>query len=455
MNYAEAMAFLEETKSYGSQLGLDNIRNLMNELDNVQDKVPLVHIGGTNGKGSVGAMLSAVLVESGYRVGRFDTPDVFSYEEEFLLNGEPIQPERLAELFGEVKSACQRLVHRGLPHPTRFEVETAAAFLWFYEEKCDLALVEVGMGGATDATNVISHPLLSVLTSISRDHMQFLGDTLAEIAGMKAGIIKPACPVVTMDQPEEVMEVLRRHCEQKQARLHSLGDKEERLSRDAFGGEKGFPLVSDLSLGLRGSFQRENASCALTALRLLQEKYPRITANTITAGLQGCRWPGRFEQICQHPEVFLDGAHNIDAARKLKDTIQEEFAGRSVIYIMGVLADKEYEGMIDRMFVPGDLVFAVTPDNPRALPAEKLAGVLKAHGVEAFSCASATEAARAALDAAKALSEQNKSVEHVAEDIQLPGDETDNLDAVIVAFGSLFYLKSMREAFGRLVGEPE
>ena len=184
MNYNEAMAFLDETKKYGSQLGLSSIRNLMQELGNVQDQVPVVHIGGTNGKGSVGAMLSSVLTEAGYRVGHFDTPDVFSYEEEFLMNGIPIEKERLARLFTEVSVACEKLTAKGLPHPTRFEVETAAAFLWFYEEKCDLALVEVGMGGETDATNLIIRPLVSLLTSVSMDHMQFLGNTLQEIAAV-------------------------------------------------------------------------------------------------------------------------------------------------------------------------------------------------------------------------------------------------------------------------------
>ncbi|MCD8208103.1 MAG: hypothetical protein LUD72_09225, partial [Bacteroidales bacterium] len=172
MNYEEAMSFLEDTKQYGSRPGLESIRALMRELGDVQEQVPVVHIGGTNGKGSVGAMLSSVLIEAGYRVGWFNTPDVFSYEEEFRMDGEPIARERIAALFTEVRAACERLVAPNSPdsvcvdaasppaHPTRFEVETAAAFLWFYEEKCDIALVEVGMGGALDATNLINKPLV-------------------------------------------------------------------------------------------------------------------------------------------------------------------------------------------------------------------------------------------------------------------------------------------------------
>ena len=195
MNYIEAMDFLEETKKYGSQLGLTSIQNLMAELGNIQDEIPLVHIGGTNGKGSVGAMLSQVLTESGYRVGRFCTPDVFAYEDEFQMNGINIKKERLAQLFTKVKAACEKLVAQGKAHPTRFEVETAAAFLWFYEEKCDIALLEVGMGGATDATNLIRKPLVSVLTSISMDHIRFLGNSLAEIATVKSGVLESPIPL--------------------------------------------------------------------------------------------------------------------------------------------------------------------------------------------------------------------------------------------------------------------
>ena len=223
MNYIEAMDFLEETKKYGSQLGLTSIQNLMAELGNIQDEIPLVHIGGTNGKGSVGAMLSQVLTESGYRVGRFCTPDVFAYEDEFQMNGINIKKERLAQLFTKVKAACEKLVAQGKAHPTRFEVETAAAFLWFYEEKCDIALLEVGMGGATDATNLIRKPLVSVLTSISMDHILFLGNSLAEIATVKSGIIKSQVPIVTMQQKPEAMEVIKKESRRNAGRTVSCG----------------------------------------------------------------------------------------------------------------------------------------------------------------------------------------------------------------------------------------
>ena len=197
MDYSEAMEFLESTKKYGSVPGLDSIRNLMKELGDVQDQLRIIHIAGTNGKGSLGAMLSTVYTLGGWKTGRFSTPDVFSYEEEFMINDGPISRERLGEIFGKVKEACERLTGKGLPHPTRFEVETAAAFLWMWEEQVDIAIIETGMGGSLDATNLIRHPLVSAFTSVGMDHEAYLGNTLEKIAENKAGIIKEGCPAVS------------------------------------------------------------------------------------------------------------------------------------------------------------------------------------------------------------------------------------------------------------------
>ncbi|MCD8324472.1 MAG: bifunctional folylpolyglutamate synthase/dihydrofolate synthase [Clostridiales bacterium] len=416
MNYEEAMSFLDETKKYGIQPGLTGIRALMRELGDVQERIPIVHIAGTNGKGSVGAMLSSVLVESGYRTGRFDTPDVFSYEEEFLMNGKPIEKVRLAEIFTEVAATCQRLVQGGLPHPTRFEVETAAAFLWFYEENCDIALVEVGMGGAEDATNLIQKSLVSVLTSISRDHTKFLGNTLTEIAGAKAGIIKEGCPVVAMEQKPEAMAVIRKKCEESRASLVLAGKTDDRLM--------------NISLGLAGEFQAENAACVLQVLEVLKKDYPKICRETVREGLKKVRWPGRFEQIYAFPDVYLDGAHNEDAVLKLHASVNRSFPNRRIIYIMGVLADKEYDRMIHIMFREGDRVYTVTPPNPRALSATELAKQLQKEKIDAIPCENPRDAVSYALEAADAQD-------------------------VILAFGSLYYLSGVRTAFRELLGEYE
>lgn len=425
MNYIEAMDFLEETKKYGSQLGLTSIQNLMAELDNIQDEIPLVHIGGTNGKGSVGAMLSQVLTEAGYRVGRFCTPDVFVYEDEFQMNGINIEKGRLAQLFTRVKAACEKLVAQGMAHPTRFEVETAAAFLWFYEENCDIALLEVGMGGATDATNLIRKPLVSVLTSISMDHIRFLGNSLAEIATVKSGIIKPQVPVVTMQQKPEAMEVIKKKAEEMQAELivadiTQVQNITQKDGRYAF--EWKAPRCIPVTLSLCGAFQVENAVCVINALRILQKKYPKITETVIQQGLSHTIWHGRMEQIGTGPDFYLDGAHNEDAVRKLRKTLDESFSNRRIVYIMGVLADKDYEKMITMMYQPGDRVYTVTPQNPRALDGKELEKQLFGQNIDAQYCENIQDAVLYALREAQK-------------------------EDMILAFGSLSYLRDVRNAY--------
>ena len=454
MNYIEAMEFLEETKKYGSQLGLTSIRNLMAELGNVQDEIPLVHIGGTNGKGSVGAMLSQVLTESGYKVGRFCTPDVFAYEDEFQMNGINIEKDRLAQLFTKVKEACDKLTSQGKPHPTRFEVETAAAFLWFYEEQCDIALLEVGMGGETDATNLIKRPFVSVLTSISMDHIRFLGNSLGEIATVKSGIIKPQVPIVTMEQKPEAFARIEKKAKEMQAELIvAKADQAQQITqkngRYAF--EWNVPdyvheekeavectekIMLDkqdnefrkmqqeihINLSLCGAFQVENAVCVLNVLQILQKKYPKITTETIQHGLAHTTWHGRMEQLGAEPDFYLDGAHNEDAVRKLRKTLDEGFSDRRIVYIMGVLADKDYEQMIQMMFRPGDHVYTVTPKNPRALDGKELEKQLLGQKINARYCENVQDAVLYALRDAQA------------------GD-------MILAFGSLSYLRNVREAY--------
>ena len=452
MNYEQAMEFLEGTKKYGSRLGLAGIRRLMDLLGNVQEKIPVIHIAGTNGKGSVGAMLSSVFAEAGYRVGHFSTPDVFSYEEEFRINNVPIAKERLAEIFTEVADACRKIEAGGEVPPTRFEVETAAAYLWFYEEGCDAAVIETGMGGATDATNVVSKPVLSILTSVSLEHTQFLGKTLREIAEVKTGIIKPGCPAVSMEQAAEVEEVFRKRCAET-CSPYLIADGENAsavsLSRDDAGsffdwkadgagahfpegsspdenGKKQDPMFSGIweriHLSLPGTFQVGNAVCVLESLKFLRERYPLLTEASARAGLEKTVWPGRFEKIRSHPDFYIDGAHNDGAVEALRETVDACLPGRKIIYIMGVLADKDYRGMIRRMFAPGDQVFAVAPpDNPRALDAETLAERLREQGVDAVPCGTVRGAVEAALREA--------------------GE-----GGTVLAFGSLSYLKDVKAA---------
>lgn len=420
MDYREAMNFLEETKKYGSIPGLDSIRALMKELGNVQDTLPVIHLAGTNGKGSVGAMLESVYRAAGYRTGRFSTPDVFSYEEEFMVDGKPISREELADIFTAVKEACAQAQKITGAHPTRFEVETAAAFLWVKQKNVDVALIETGMGGELDATNLISHPSACVITSVSMDHMRFLGNTLNEIARAKAGIMKHGCVTVSSWQQEEVQNVLRDRAKQTESELvfaderkmKVISEKEEGICF-SYGG------LENLLVSLHGKFQIQNAACAVETIQALQNRFP-VEETALRKGLASVRWPGRFEKISSDPAFYIDGAHNRDAAFKLRETLDNGFTDKQIVYIMGVLRDKEYEEIAGIMFCPGDIVFTVTPDSPRAMDASVLAETLRKRGIRARATGSIGQAA---AEAARACPE----------------------DGMILAFGSLSYLREVKE----------
>ena len=234
MNYGQARAYAVNVSRSGSILGLDSIENLMHELGDIQEQLKIIHIAGTNGKGSTGAYLERVLIEAGYRVGRYSSPAVFDPMEVWRINLQSMSHEEYADIMEQVKCACDRMVEKGMEQPTIFEVETAMAFLYFYQKKCDYVLLEVGMGGRTDATNVIRKPVCSVITSVSMDHMQFLGNTLTEIAQAKAGIIKKDCPVVTILQKAEVMVAIEAEAEKQAAILRAEAEK-EKMIREAEG----------------------------------------------------------------------------------------------------------------------------------------------------------------------------------------------------------------------------
>jgi dihydrofolate synthase/folylpolyglutamate synthase len=427
MNYQEAMAFLEETKHYGIVPGLSSIERLCAKLGNPQDRLKIVHVAGTNGKGAVGKMIAAVMTKAGYRSGHFATPDVFCYEEIFQINGTMITKEELADIFTDVREACLAITKEGYPHPTKFEVETGAAFLWFDRKKADLAVVEVGMGGIEDATNLIKKPAVSVLAAIGMDHMQYLGGSLSEIAEKKAGIIKEGCPVVTQHQDEEVLEVLRRHCEQKGCSLTIADGSKARVTMGSATENRFVYEDEEYEICLGGRFQVDNAVNAIEALHVLQKDFPDVTQRTIVQGLRSVVWPGRFERIGTGPEFYLDGAHNPPAARRLKESLNIYFTGRKIVYIMGVLADKSFDEVAQIMFEKGDVVYTVTSKSPRALPGEELAAVLNNQGINATFCETPENAIIRATEAA-------------------------GTDGVVLAFGTLSHLGDLRKAYESIYG---
>lgn len=420
MTYEEAREYLNSVAAGGSVLGLENITALLEELGDPQDKLKFVHIAGTNGKGSTLAFISTILKESGLKVGRYVSPTVVCYEERIQVNGEYITKEALSSLTPKVKAAAERVSSLKGLNPTVFEIETAIAFLYFLECGCDIVTLECGMGGATDATNVVKTVVLSVIASISMDHIGVLGNNLAEIASQKAGIIKAGVPLVTVKQPPEVMKVLKDRAEEMNSVLTvadpdniydiSYGDLVLNFSYRSHGRE-----YRDLSTGLCGAYQVENAALALESCILLGNLGYNITARSIKAGLAATLWTGRFTRIHDNPAIIIDGAHNEAAAGQLAHTLQIYFTNRKLIFIMGVLRDKEYDKILDIMLPFAETTVTITPPNPRALSGTELAEEIKKRGYQAVPADSVKEALSTAIE----LSEKRTS---------------------ILCFGSLYYL---------------
>lgn len=400
MTYEQARDFLAATSKSGSVLGLESIRNLMKKLSDVQEKLPVIHLAGTNGKGSTGAFLDHILRAAGYSTARYSSPAVFDPLEVWQFQGIPISKNEYARVISEVQIACKQLVAEGKPHPTVFEVETAAAFLWFSWKKPDVVLLETGMGGSTDATNIIKAPLCSVITSISRDHMQFLGDTLTEIAEIKAGIIKKGCPVVSAPQTKEVSGVLERAALKKGSQFQAVREEELSLLSEQAGKLSFSYRGAEYRTGLAGIYQMKNAALAMEAARIVwkEKGYSEERMQAFfREGIQKAEWPGRFEVLREEPFFILDGAHNEDAAVQLAKTVELCFPGKPLTCIIGVLADKEHKRMLELMLPYADYVYTVTPQNPRALDGRELAAEVAAFGKAVQYCASVAEAVSLAL----------------------------------------------------------
>ena len=374
MDYQEARAFIAG-KISGVHLELDRIRALLDELGNPEKNLRFLHIAGTNGKGSIAAYLSAALTRAGFCTGVYTSPVVYTYGEQFRINGKMITGEQYTQLAEKMKNAVTRMERRGLVCPSNFELETVLAILFFAEQRCDYSILECGMGGRDDATNVIPAPVLAIFASISMDHTEFLGHTLPEIAAVKAGIIKKGCmAAVTSGQQKETSDVLRSVCDSLGVLLVNGHPEQAEILENTIDGVtfryKGLLFHTPLA----GSCQVENAVTAFEALKVLQKKVPELTDNKILEGISGADWHGRFTRIAEHPDFLVDGAHNPRAAEILRKSVLECYPDRRRIFILGVFADKDYREVIRRTCDLAHVLLCVkTPDNERALPAEKLA----------------------------------------------------------------------------------
>lgn len=380
MNYKESMEYLEEVSHAGSKLGLDSITELLQRLDNPQDELKFVHVAGTNGKGSTSAYLTSILVEADYKVGRFISPVVVSYEECIQVasknsEGEAqyITKEQVAKHISQIKAVCEEMKKEGQSQPTRFEIETAMAFLEFVDKNVDIVILEVGLGGRLDATNVIQTVLCSVITSISMDHMQFLGSTLGEIAYEKAGIIKNGVPVVSYDQQQEARKVIVSECKEKESKLYMLHNEAVQIqTMDINGTTFSYESEEPYYIPLLGIHQVYNAYVAMNTAYVLQEKGFLITEEQVRLGLANTRWYGRFSILEKNPYLIVDGAHNMDAACMLRESLKTYFDGRQGIFIVGVFADKEYEEILKVTAPFAKTILTVTTNTDRALPSKEL-----------------------------------------------------------------------------------
>ena len=419
MNYREAMEYIEELKQYGTVMGLDTMRELCARLGNPQDELKFVHIAGTNGKGSVLAYISTVLCTAGYRVGRYLSPTVKDYRERFQIDSRMITQSSLCNHLEQVRMAAEAMAEEGLPHPTAFEVETAVAFLYFLDKNCDIVVIETGLGGAQDATNVVNTTLAAVFSSISMDHMDILGDSLEKIAIAKSGIIKNKCYVISAKQPPEVMKVLRQAALLEKARFYTADVTRTKNVR--YGVAKqlfSYDKYRDMEITMLGRFQTENAVVALETLTILGKLGFPVPEDKLRQGFRETKWLGRFDIIGRKPLFIADGAHNEDASGKLADSIKFYFTDKRIIFIMGMLKDKEYDKVIRNTYELAEHIITVTPPvRDRAMHAYELAQAVR----EYHNSVTVADSVQEAVEIAYLLAGHDK-------------------ECVIVAFGSLSYL---------------
>ncbi len=407
MNYQETVEYLNhlpvfqpsKVKSGEQIMGLDSIRVLLERLEHPERKLRCIHVGGTNGKGSTVAFLRRILLEAGYKVGSFQSPAIDHLREQIQLNQKDIPEEAFARAMTRIRKEVEFMAENHLGLPTMFEMIVTAALLYFLEEQTDFVILEVGLGGDIDATNVIPTPELAILTTISYDHMELLGNTLSEIARHKAGIIKEGGLVLTYPQEEEVMEVLIDKCRQVGATLITASLPEAAIRYDLEGQEFDTERLKNLQIGLLGTYQIRNAAVAVKAVELLNRTLHgemKISDDAIRAGLWKTEWPARFQLISKNPYIIVDGGHNMQGIEMLKDSLIRYFPNQKIRFVTGVLADKEYKKMMNVIMPISKRFYTITPENPRALEAKQLAEYLKSIGGDAVSCDTLDEAMRRA-----------------------------------------------------------
>ena len=517
MTITEAIEYINAHTWSQWKLGLSRTEELLRLLGNPQKQLRFVHVAGSNGKGSTCAMVERILREAGYVTGFYPSPYIEDFRERIQVCGEYITEEALCRITARVRDAADSMED----HPSQFEIITAIGLLYFAEKNCNIVVLEVGLGGIFDSTNVIDAPEVAVITNIGLEHTEYLGNTLAEIAGNKCGIIKSGADVVCYENAAEVMDVVRRVCEEKGCPLHiarysrilliekGLEGQTFRFLHDPAPASQDIAISADepLRLGLLGEYQLHNAATALTIVEALRGRGWKIPQEAVCQGLAEVRWPARFEVLSRHPLFILDGGHNPQCAEALAESLREYLPdcnsnmaeslreylpdcnsdlaeslreylpdcnsnmaeslreylpdsnsdltdresdlpgrkadlGKKAVFLMGMLADKDYRAVIDIISPFAAGFVCLTPDSPRALPAEKLAAELQERGFYAKPCGTAAEGIKEALSLAVRLGGRGCGTEDTSEKGALP----------VVSFGSLYMAGAVRSAFRSFAG---
>jgi len=418
MDYKQALEYIDGMQWFGSKPGLERIGELLEKLGNPQDKLRYVHVTGTNGKGSCCAMLASCLKACGCKTGLYTSPYLYDFNERMQINGHRIENETLAQLVSRVAPIADAMDE----HPTEFELMTAVAFEWFAQENCDIVVLEVGMGGEFDATNIIKCPEAAVIMNIGLDHTAVLGKTVEEIAATKAGIIKPGCECVCYGHSDNIDNIIAQRCEELGARLTSVDFSSIAVEFDSVAGQVFTYKNNPYAISLLGAHQRRNAAVVIETLEALRRRGFRLDEGDAEHGLYAASWPGRFELISDEPLFVVDGGHNPQCAQTIAENTAFYFPGIKRVALIGILADKDFCEFADIINPVFDEYVCITPNSPRALSAEKLAEHLKRFG----KSVSAYDSIDDGIEAAKAAAGSS---------------------GVVVAMGSLYSAGQIRACF--------
>ncbi len=421
MNREEVMNFIDSSKKFGSRPGLLRIKKLCELLGNPQDKIKFIHIAGTNGKGSTSLYIHNFLSDAGHKTGLYTSPFIYEFNERIQINGESIPDDELVKIMSVVAEKVDIMTHQGYEHPTEFELITAAAFLYFEREKCDIVVLEVGLGGTFDATNIIKKPVLSVITSISLDHTDYLGNTLAEVSKNKCGIIKEGAPVISyIYQPEEALDVIEKTAKEKKVPFKIVADESLEINSMSLLGSDFTYCGEKYHTSLVGKYQIYNALTAILAREQLFNMGFNVSLQNVKNGLLEAKWPARFEILKTMPTVIADGSHNADGMNAFVETAKAVLSDKPIC-VFGMLKDKDYEHCIKKLSEITDTVVVTEVDSPRRETVEKLSHTARKYIKNVYEEKENKDAIKKALELVKK-------------------------DGTVIALGSLYMMKNIKDA---------